>query len=251
MGYKIVIPVIAIVAVLFTSGLAIDAFAVHTDAENADKRMVVFKIRGNTGGFTSDSTFSKFNTDNNGVEHFSSWNSYMRDTAHNTYFAFDFVSTCDENNSCQWGQNVDEYANYFDTHGQSKRFMVEGYSFGGGAARFITTDLRNSDVQFDMVWLLDPVGVYSERMTLSSICPDDPFPGRTLVIPIPTPHTSFIDVEEAKEFLGRPLLGAISKIYTENLIRREREHQAWLYSLTIICGAIVVILTQSYVNFFH
>lgn len=60
---------------------------------------------------------------------------------------------------------------------------------------------------------------------------------------------SFIDVEDAKSFLGRPLIGAISKITTEDGVRQEREKQAWLYSLTILGGVIIVILTTAIANF--
>ncbi len=60
---------------------------------------------------------------------------------------------------------------------------------------------------------------------------------------------SFIDVEEAKHFLGVPLLGAISKINTEESIRGRRERIAWLYTLTFVGGVIVVILTKAIMNF--
>lgn len=60
---------------------------------------------------------------------------------------------------------------------------------------------------------------------------------------------SFLDVEDAKNFLGQPLLGAISKINTEATIRVERERQIWMYSLTIVGGIIIIILTASVKNF--
>jgi len=54
---------------------------------------------------------------------------------------------------------------------------------------------------------------------------------------------SFLDVEDAKEFLGVPLLGAISKIQTEDSIRAEKEKQRWIYSLTFILGIMAIVLT--------
>ena len=54
---------------------------------------------------------------------------------------------------------------------------------------------------------------------------------------------SFIDVEEAKHFLGVPLLGAISKINTTDSIRMENEKDRWLYSMTVTIGVIVVVVT--------
>ncbi len=60
---------------------------------------------------------------------------------------------------------------------------------------------------------------------------------------------SFIDVEDAKNFLGVPLLGAISKINTLDSIRQEHEKQRWLYSTTVAIGVIVVIVTMAVSNF--
>jgi uncharacterized protein involved in exopolysaccharide biosynthesis len=60
---------------------------------------------------------------------------------------------------------------------------------------------------------------------------------------------SFIDVEEAKNFLGVPLLGAISKINTTESLRRERGRQRWLYSMTVVAGVIIVVVTMAVANF--
>ncbi len=60
---------------------------------------------------------------------------------------------------------------------------------------------------------------------------------------------SFIDVEEAKEYLGGPLLGAISKIETEMTVRMEREKQVWMYALTILGGIVLVVVTIAVENF--
>jgi len=59
---------------------------------------------------------------------------------------------------------------------------------------------------------------------------------------------SFIDVEEAKEFLGAALFGAISKINTPESIRKEKEMNRWMYSLTLVTGVILIILTYSIKN---
>jgi len=60
---------------------------------------------------------------------------------------------------------------------------------------------------------------------------------------------SFIDVEDAKQFLGGPLLGAISKITTEAGIRKDKERLGWLYSLTFVAGVAGIILTTAVSNF--
>lgn len=62
---------------------------------------------------------------------------------------------------------------------------------------------------------------------------------------------SFLDVEEAKEFLGTPLLGAISKIITEDTIQHEREQKRWVYSLTIVGGILLVVSTVAVANIFN
>ncbi len=60
---------------------------------------------------------------------------------------------------------------------------------------------------------------------------------------------SFIDVEEAKEYLGVALFGAISKINTPESIRKEKEKKRWLYGLTVISGIILVVTTVTLVNY--
>jgi len=60
---------------------------------------------------------------------------------------------------------------------------------------------------------------------------------------------SFLDVEEAKEFLGVPLLGAISKINTEETMRQERDKRRWIYSLAIVSGVALIVVTVTIANF--
>ena len=54
---------------------------------------------------------------------------------------------------------------------------------------------------------------------------------------------SFIDVEEAKDYLGVALFGAISKINTPESLRREKEKDFWLYGLALVVGIITVVVT--------
>ncbi len=60
---------------------------------------------------------------------------------------------------------------------------------------------------------------------------------------------SFLDVEEAKKFLGVPLLGAISRINTVDSIFQEKAQQRWLYSSTFAIGVIVIVVTAVVGNF--
>jgi len=54
---------------------------------------------------------------------------------------------------------------------------------------------------------------------------------------------SFIDVEDAKNFFEAPLLGAISKIYTNSDVRRERERQFWMYGMTLVASTAIILVT--------
>lgn len=98
------------------------------------------------------------------------------------------------------------------------------------------------------------------RIPLSPVKPNIPLVAMTglfiglilgfgLVFAVEFLDKSFIDVEEAKEFFGVPLLGAISKITTEDTIRQEFEQQRWLYSLTFVAGIIVIVVTFALSNF--
>ena len=59
---------------------------------------------------------------------------------------------------------------------------------------------------------------------------------------------SFLDVQEAKEFLGEPLLGAISKIRTADSVREEQEKQKWYMGLTFTSGVVAIILAICLAN---
>ena len=59
---------------------------------------------------------------------------------------------------------------------------------------------------------------------------------------------SFIDVEETKQHFGEPLLGAISRINTEESIRVEKDKMRWVYTLTLVAGAAIVLVTHAIIN---
>jgi len=100
MGYKIVIPVIAIVAVLFTSGLALDAFATHQLTNvDAGKSAILYTMTGNGGqGFQTGSFPNLEQTihDNNGIIHGSSYNEFQQ----NAFAEFNVLVKALDNMSC-------------------------------------------------------------------------------------------------------------------------------------------------------
>ena len=73
--------------------------------------------------------------------------------------------------------------------------------------------------------------------------------GAALVFGLEFLDKSFIDVEEAKEFLGVPLLGAISRIETEQSVRIEKEKKIWMYALSILGGVVLIVVTLAIENF--
>jgi uncharacterized protein involved in exopolysaccharide biosynthesis len=86
------------------------------------------------------------------------------------------------------------------------------------------------------------VAVAIAGLILGMIC------GTAFVVAAEFFDQSFLDVEEAKKNLGMPLYGAISKINTVMTMRREREKQFWLYSLTVLACAVMVIVTTAVSN---
>lgn len=75
--------------------------------------------------------------------------------------------------------------------------------------------------------------------------------GAALIVAVEFLDKSFLDVEEAKNYLGIPLWGAISKINTIDSINKEKEKQRWLYSVTALAGVFIIILTVAVSNFIH
>ncbi len=54
---------------------------------------------------------------------------------------------------------------------------------------------------------------------------------------------SFLDVQEAKDFFGAPLLGAISKITTTELIEEQRQQQTWFLFWMGAAGILLIAFT--------
>jgi uncharacterized protein involved in exopolysaccharide biosynthesis len=54
---------------------------------------------------------------------------------------------------------------------------------------------------------------------------------------------SFLDVQEAKEFFGTPLLGAISKITTSEIIEEHRQQQVWFLFWMGSAGILLIAFT--------
>lgn len=75
------------------------------------------------------------------------------------------------------------------------------------------------------------------------------FLGVGLIVSIEMLDKSFIDVEDAKNFLGVPLFGAISRINTDISIQRERERQVWFYSVALVAGIAAILVTTAIANF--
>lgn len=62
---------------------------------------------------------------------------------------------------------------------------------------------------------------------------------------------SFLDVQEAKEFLGAPLLGSISKITTAEILEEERQKQTWLLFWMCSAGILLIAFTVMFAAILH
>jgi uncharacterized protein involved in exopolysaccharide biosynthesis len=69
------------------------------------------------------------------------------------------------------------------------------------------------------------------------------FAGGALVFLSEFLDKSFLDVQDAKEFIGAPLLGSISKITTAELIEDERQRQTWLLFWMASAGVLLIAFT--------
>ena len=57
---------------------------------------------------------------------------------------------------------------------------------------------------------------------------------------------SFIDVEEAAKFFGVPLIGAISKITTSDIVKARRDQITGIYILTFIAGIALIMFANMF-----
>jgi uncharacterized protein involved in exopolysaccharide biosynthesis len=62
---------------------------------------------------------------------------------------------------------------------------------------------------------------------------------------------SFLDVQEAKEFLGAPLLGSVSKITTPEIIEEDRQRQTWLLFWMCSAGVLLIAFTVMIAAILH
>ena len=67
--------------------------------------------------------------------------------------------------------------------------------------------------------------------------------GGSLILMFEFLDRSFLDVQEASEFLGVPLLGVISKINTEESLSEAKEMNRWILFWMLSAGALMVALT--------
>ena len=54
---------------------------------------------------------------------------------------------------------------------------------------------------------------------------------------------SFLDIQEAKEFFGAPLLGAISKITTAEIVTEQHQQQTWFLFWMGSAGVLLIAFT--------
>ncbi len=203
MGYKIVIPVITIVAVLLTSGITLqESFATHEFERG--KAAYMFDCSGvNGGNINFHPQVKQFFEKNNGSYHpcgynwmyqainatGNNWGYHQNDLGqagagvggpctdqtrcHNgvpvTHFAlsnpFGWNKFIDQYQSSTTNSKMPELANSKNT-----KLILRGYSWGGGAATMLATEV-NRDI--DLVFLIDAVGLTCSKATLVKVCGTD------------------------------------------------------------------------------
>jgi hypothetical protein len=183
MGYKIVIPAIAIVFVLFTSGLALDVLAHQGDNYNENKRVLMMKFSGNFGscgfmgvGCTHSMEWLKTIIDNNeGSTHHSAWNKMHYPVPQ---VGISYPSDCPsvfDKRDCDWEPDAAKaFADaHFARHGDDAKLLLVGFSFGGGAATFAADKIDESH-KVEALYLVDPVGpgagVLGSRLGIEKHC---------------------------------------------------------------------------------
>jgi uncharacterized protein involved in exopolysaccharide biosynthesis len=77
------------------------------------------------------------------------------------------------------------------------------------------------------------------------------FLGGTMVFLTEFLDKSFLDVQEAKEFLGAPLLGSVSKITTPEIIEEDRQRQTWLLFWMCSAGVLLIAFTVMIAAILH
>ena len=118
---------------------------------------------------------SEFIKNNNGMGHVGAWNDVDRDTTvdpdkpRHTWPAPACIADV-----CNWTRTLGQMTHVLEElkseelDGKNTKLFIFGFSFGGGAATFITTDI--DWIRYDLVWLVDPVGPGTLRNTVTHEC---------------------------------------------------------------------------------
>jgi len=145
----------------------------------------------------SNGIVERFIEDNNGWVHFGAWNDVDKDKFDiggerhkfcGAIFACPIFQPSCDNDHCGWERikrqmrDILERLQTSDINGKNTKLILSGYSFGGMAATVVATDsfYNTRGIEFDLVWLLDPVGPGGSpaRLGVERVCPiDDPITG--------------------------------------------------------------------------
>ena len=169
------------------------AFADHNNPKNEKKSAYLFSFAGNGPSQIQDSWFENFLASNNGVNHESAYNYLNIEPTSIDRKECDKKTKsgnwdiCNKHNYLRnensgadkvvrtWWRIQTQYAQTFDSYPlldakeRNAKILLFGYSFGGYSATLIADDDRNLNVNFDLVWLIDPVGHAGTRYPIDHI----------------------------------------------------------------------------------
>ena len=180
MDFKIIF-VIGVLSLTLLISTTTPVFATHNTSPEANAYL--FKITGNGGSLNWGKDINKFVEDNNGVVHNSNWNDYHWQQARKDAGLYGGgtadIFPCDGVNPPgaalppgqfrDWTKNVNEYTVGLHESiltDRGAKLMLIGFSFGGAGTAFVASDPRNNNVDFDMVYVTDPVGPNGNRVNV-------------------------------------------------------------------------------------
>jgi len=138
----------------------------------SDKNAYFFIFNGNGGGnFGGWEEIWDFIQDNGGIGHIGAWNNMDRKDS--KYHTFGIDEDC-AGETCNWSKTLSQMESVLDElkkqkldNSNAKLFLI-GSSFGGGAVSMIVSEI--DDVDYDLVWIIDPVANGGFRKSVMRDC---------------------------------------------------------------------------------
>lgn len=140
---------------------------------SSNKIAYYFGFHGNGGVGPDYTKVFEFIDNNGGTGHLGTWNSLDKKKDYEKYHTWGIGKNCG-GDTCNWSDTVSDMKEVIselkkqklDTS-NAKLFLI-GHSFGGGAVSMIASEI--DDVDYDMVWIIDPVANGGFRKSVMYDC---------------------------------------------------------------------------------